>query len=103
MAGAASAREVLRRGDEVAHQPLLHVLLIGQQPHVVAQPQQPLEELSCLVLAAHQRQVVRQPVGVRQEDALTWGQAVCLPTCVQVRCAARLMSGAAMTGAAWGR
>src|SRR5215217_5350012 len=52
------------------------VVLLGQQPDVVAQPQQPLEQLSGILEPADQGVVVGQPEAAGQEGSLPAGEPV---------------------------
>src|SRR5260221_1670241 len=67
-------REGLR---EIADQPPgLRIIFLGQQPEVVAQPEQPLEQALRLPAMTEQYQVVGQPEAAGQESALAGRQAV---------------------------
>ena len=65
------------RLGEVAHQASGHrVVLLGQETEVVAQSQQPVEELAGVVVAAQQREAVGQPERAGQKGPLPAGQPV---------------------------
>ena len=66
--------ECLRKISELA---LQHgIVFLGQQANVVAQIEQPHEEIPRLLMAAGQRKVIRQPKCARQEGSLTRRQAI---------------------------
>src|ERR671931_264589 len=67
-------REGLREVAELA--PQLRGVLLREQAEVGAKREQPLEELPRLVEPALEREVVDEPEGARQEDALAGRQAV---------------------------
>src|SRR5215213_1200574 len=74
---AVDQRQVRQRLREVADQPLCtRVVLLAQQPHVVTQREQPLEELFGLALAADAPQRLDQPEAADQERSLVPGKAV---------------------------
>src|SRR5438105_9192471 len=54
----------------------LGVVLLREQPDVVSEVEQPLEELARLLQPALEREGVREPEGARQEDALAARQAI---------------------------
>src|SRR5450432_2407507 len=66
---AVDQRYVRERLREVADEPPRgHVVLLGEQAHVVAEPDETLEERGGLAAAAHERPVVREPEAAGQED-----------------------------------
>src|SRR5919198_4058631 len=67
-------REGLREVAELAAE--LRVVLLGEQAEVGAEREEPLEELPRLVEPALEREVVHEPEGAREEDALAGRQAV---------------------------
>src|SRR5919201_5497043 len=70
-------REMGQRLREVAEQTAgARVVLLGEQADVVAQIEQPLEQLARLVELALQREYVREPERAGQKDALTGRQSV---------------------------
>jgi hypothetical protein len=66
--------ERLRRVADLTRIP--GVVFLAEQPDVVAQREQPVEELMCLFVAADHVQGVGQPEAACQERALAAGQAV---------------------------
>ena len=56
--------------------PRVRVPLLAEQPDVVAQVEQPLEELARLVAASGQGEGVGEPEAAREERALVAGQPV---------------------------
>src|SRR5215211_2897967 len=74
---AVDQRQVGKRLWEVADQPLCpRVVLLAQQPHVVAQREQPLEELLGLAVAADAPQSIDHPEAADQKRALAPREAV---------------------------
>ena len=70
-------RHVGERLREIADQPPRHrVVLLGQQAEVVAEVEQPLEELAGIVVAPEHAQAVGQPERAGEERALPAAQAV---------------------------
>src|SRR6478672_1987898 len=78
--------EVLRRIDQTDMRKSLRevaklatcprVILLSQETDVVPDGKQPLEDLRCLVLAAHQCQGIGQPEGAGEEGAFPADQSV---------------------------
>ena len=67
----ADEREVRERLGEVPELPAGHrVVLLGEEPDVVAEIQQPLEELARLVVLALEGEHLGQPERAREKDAL---------------------------------
>src|SRR5271170_4539477 len=52
------------------------IVLLGQQANVIAQPEQTLEEIPRLLMAAGQRIIVREPERTRHERSLTRRQSI---------------------------
>src|SRR4051794_28754516 len=76
----ANQRQVAEGLREVADLALArHVVLLGQQPEVVRQIEQPLEELARLIDAVVQRERTDQPERAGEELALVTRQAVVRP------------------------
>src|SRR5215211_8006381 len=74
---AVDQRQVGKRLGEVADQPLCaRVVLFAEQPHVVTQREQPLEEFLGLVPPADAPQCNDHPEAADQERALASGEAV---------------------------
>ena len=70
-------RDVREGLGEVAHETLCdRVVLLGEKAEVVAQREQPLEELHRFVVAADEMQVVGQPERTGEEGALATRQSV---------------------------
>ena len=65
------------RLGKVAHEPTRdRVVLLGQQAEVVAQVEEPLEELAGIVVTTQQRQAVSHPERAGQEGTFSAGEAV---------------------------
>jgi UDP-N-acetyl-D-mannosaminuronic acid transferase (WecB/TagA/CpsF family) len=47
-------RDVRKRLREITDQPSSRIVLLGEQPHIIAEVQQPLEQPACFVVAADQ-------------------------------------------------
>src|SRR5205823_2956334 len=83
---ALAQREVVRRVHERDVRPGLRevaelalergVVFLGEEPEIVLQREQPLEDLPGLVLAVLQAEVVDEPEGACEEDALAGRQPV---------------------------
>src|SRR5438552_17193562 len=67
-------REGLRKVPQ--EPPPERIVLLREQPDIVGQPAEPLEERARLRDASLQDVVVRQPEGAGEEDALTGGKPV---------------------------
>src|SRR5690242_2706603 len=84
--GGVMAAQLPRRVDQAHHAERLRgvsdlsaagrVVFLAQQPNVVAQSQQSIEQLGCLVVVADAAQRIGQPEAAGEEDALAAGQSV---------------------------
>ena len=54
----------------------MRVVLLGQQPEIVANRKQPFKKRPCLLEAAGERVVIRQPESAKQERAFTRRQPI---------------------------
>ena len=78
--GGVDERHVGEGLGEVAHlAPVAHVVLLGEQPEVVAQADEPVEHGMGVVVAADQVETVRHPERAGQEGALVAGEPVDCP------------------------
>src|SRR5688572_171374 len=70
-------RDVAECLREVTDQPLsLGVVLLRQQPNVVAQAEQPLKHLAPLVSTPHQGIGLRQPERTGEKRSFSWRQSI---------------------------
>src|SRR5271155_3538979 len=75
----AHMREGLREIAEKAFPPW--IVFLGEEAKVVAQGQQPLEQRDGVLMAANQREAVRQPKRANKESSLTARQPVTAGSC----------------------
>src|SRR5437762_10611307 len=70
-------RDVRERLGEIAHLTLRpRIILLGEEPDVIAEREQPLEESARVLMAPLQHVVVRKPKAASDEGALAAGKPV---------------------------